>query len=164
MPGRPEDLLPGPFEQGVVDGDRECRIGREQPGYDQIGQGQAERVTRPAGVGEQSVRASDHQRRHNEQDDFGAEGETLQQPLREPGGQLGHAERPGGQDAHPRKIGEYARWRQSTVDCCVLSAPASGTPGGGRTGRPPHRISESQHDGSAQVDAGPVAGKHRDDQ
>ena len=38
MPRRPEDVLPGPFEQGVVDGDRECRIRREQSGHDQIGQ------------------------------------------------------------------------------------------------------------------------------
>ena len=58
MPRRPEHFLPGPFEQGVVDRDRECRARREQSGHDQIGEGQSERVTRPAGVGEQSVRAA----------------------------------------------------------------------------------------------------------
>ena len=58
MPRRPEDFLPGPFEQCVVDRDRERSACREQSGHDQIGQGQSERVTRPAGVGEQSVRAA----------------------------------------------------------------------------------------------------------
>jgi hypothetical protein len=58
MPRRPEDFLPGPLEQGVVDRDRERGSRREQPGHDQIGQGQSQRITRPAGVGEQSVRAA----------------------------------------------------------------------------------------------------------
>jgi hypothetical protein len=31
MPGHPEDFLPGPLEQGVVDRDRECRIRWEEP-------------------------------------------------------------------------------------------------------------------------------------
>src|SRR6188472_1344008 len=58
MPRHPEDFLPGPFEQRVVDRDRECRIRGEQSGYDQIGQHQSDRVARPAGVGEQSVCAA----------------------------------------------------------------------------------------------------------
>jgi hypothetical protein len=58
MPRRPEDFLPGPLEQRVVDGDRERGSRREQSGHDQIGQGQSERVTRPAGGGEQSVGAA----------------------------------------------------------------------------------------------------------
>ena len=58
MPGHTEDLLPGPFEQCVVDRDRECSACREQSGHDQIGQRQSERVTRPAGVAEQSVCAA----------------------------------------------------------------------------------------------------------
>jgi hypothetical protein len=45
MPRRPEDFLPGPLEQRVVDGDRERGSRREQSGHDQIGQGQSERVT-----------------------------------------------------------------------------------------------------------------------
>jgi hypothetical protein len=56
MPGHPEHFLPGTLEQGVVDRDRECRARREQSGHDQIGEGQSERVARPAGIGEQSVR------------------------------------------------------------------------------------------------------------
>jgi hypothetical protein len=58
MPRHPEDVLPGPLEQRVVDRDRERRIRREHLGHDQIGQGQSERVARPAGVGEQSVCAA----------------------------------------------------------------------------------------------------------
>jgi len=38
--------------------DRECRIRREQSGHDQIDQNQSQRITRPAGVGEQSVRVA----------------------------------------------------------------------------------------------------------
>jgi hypothetical protein len=45
MPRHPEYFLAGPFEQGVVDGDREYSSRREQSGHDQIGQGQSERVT-----------------------------------------------------------------------------------------------------------------------
>ena len=41
-------------EQRVVDRDRECRIRGEQLGHDQIGEGQSDRVTRPAGVDEHS--------------------------------------------------------------------------------------------------------------
>jgi hypothetical protein len=55
MPGHPEDFLPGPLEQRVVHRDRDRSACREQSGYDQIGQNQSERVTRPAGIGEQSV-------------------------------------------------------------------------------------------------------------
>ena len=58
MPGCSEDFLPGPFEQSVVDRDRERGARREESGDDQIGQDQSERVTGPAGVGEQSVRAA----------------------------------------------------------------------------------------------------------
>jgi hypothetical protein len=58
MPRHPEYFLPGPFEQCVVDGDRECSSRREQSGHDQIGQGQSDCITRPAGVGEQSVCAA----------------------------------------------------------------------------------------------------------
>ena len=58
MPRRPEDFLAGTLEQGVVDSDRECRIRWEQSGYDQIGQSQSERVTRPAGTAEQSMCAA----------------------------------------------------------------------------------------------------------
>jgi hypothetical protein len=58
LPGRSEDFLPGAFEQSVVDGDGERGARREESGDDQIGQCQSERVTRPAGVGEQSMRAA----------------------------------------------------------------------------------------------------------
>ena len=58
MPRHPEYFLAGPLEQRVVDRDRERRIRWEQSGHDQIGQGQSERITRPAGVGEQSVGAA----------------------------------------------------------------------------------------------------------
>ena len=52
MPRHPEDFLPGPLEQRVVDGDRERGIGGKQPGHDQINQGQSERIARPAGIRE----------------------------------------------------------------------------------------------------------------
>jgi hypothetical protein len=52
MPRHTEHLLARPREQRVVDRDRERGSRREQPGHDQIGQGQAERITRPAGDGE----------------------------------------------------------------------------------------------------------------
>jgi hypothetical protein len=58
MPGRSEDFLSGPFEQSVVDRDRERGAPREESGDDQIGQDQSERITGPAGVGEQSMRAA----------------------------------------------------------------------------------------------------------
>ena len=58
MPRRPEDFLPRTLEQRVVHSDRERRACREQSGHDQIGQGQSERVTRPSGVAEHSVRAA----------------------------------------------------------------------------------------------------------
>ena len=59
MPRHPEYLLTGTLEQRVVfycDG--QTRSSGEQSGHDQIGQGQSHRVTRPAGIGEQSVRAA----------------------------------------------------------------------------------------------------------
>jgi hypothetical protein len=58
MPRHPEDFLPGTLEQGVVHSDRERSACREQSGHDQIGEGQSERVTRPAGVGEHPVCAA----------------------------------------------------------------------------------------------------------
>jgi hypothetical protein len=58
MPRHPEYLLPRPLEQRVVDGDRERGFRGEESSHDQIGQGQPECVTRPAGVGEQPVCAA----------------------------------------------------------------------------------------------------------
>jgi len=58
MPRHPEDFLTGPLEQCVVHSEGQRGAGGEQSGHDQIGQGQSQRVTRPAGVAEQSVRAA----------------------------------------------------------------------------------------------------------
>ena len=58
MPRHPEDFLTGPFEQCVVHSEGQRGAGGEQSGHDQIGQGQSQRVTRPAGVAEQSVCAA----------------------------------------------------------------------------------------------------------
>jgi hypothetical protein len=52
MPGHPEHLRAGTLEQGVVNSDGQRGSRREQPGHDQIGQGQSHRITRPAGDGE----------------------------------------------------------------------------------------------------------------
>jgi hypothetical protein len=58
MPRRTEHFLAGALEQGVVDRDGQRRFGWQQSGHDQVGQRQSHRVTRPAGEGEQSVRAA----------------------------------------------------------------------------------------------------------
>jgi hypothetical protein len=58
MPRRPEHFLPGTLEQGVVNSDRQRRSGGHEVGHDKVGQHQSERICRPAGVGEQSVRAA----------------------------------------------------------------------------------------------------------
>jgi len=58
MPGHPEYLLAGTPEQGVVNSEGQRGSGRDQSGHDQIGQSQSHRIARPAGVREQSVRAT----------------------------------------------------------------------------------------------------------
>ena len=58
MPRHPEYLLPGTLEQRVVDRDGQRRSDRQEVGHDQIGQRQSHRVARPAGHGEESVRAA----------------------------------------------------------------------------------------------------------
>ena len=58
MPRHPEYLLPGTLEQRVVDRDSQRRSDRQEVGHDQIGQRQSHRVARPAGQGEESVRAA----------------------------------------------------------------------------------------------------------
>src|SRR4051794_29397953 len=58
MPRHPEDFLTGTLEQRVVHSDRDRSVRREQSGDDKIGEGQSERVARPAGVGEHSVCAA----------------------------------------------------------------------------------------------------------
>ena len=58
MPRHPEDFLTGPLEQCVVHSEGQRGAGGEQSGHDQIGQGQSQRVTRPAGVAEQPVCAA----------------------------------------------------------------------------------------------------------
>jgi hypothetical protein len=52
MPRPAEDFLAGTFEQGVVNREGHRGSGREQLGHDQIGQGQSDCITRPAGHGE----------------------------------------------------------------------------------------------------------------
>jgi hypothetical protein len=58
MPRHPKYLLARPLEQRVVDRDRERGARGKQSGHDQIDQGQSQRITRPTGVAEQSVRAA----------------------------------------------------------------------------------------------------------
>jgi hypothetical protein len=58
MPRHPEDLLAGAFEQRVVDRNRERRSRRQKAGHDQIGQCQPDRVGRPSGHREESVRTA----------------------------------------------------------------------------------------------------------
>ena len=58
MPRHPEYLLAGTLEQRVVHSEGQRGVCREQSRHDQIGQDQSDRVTRPASVREQSVRAA----------------------------------------------------------------------------------------------------------
>jgi hypothetical protein len=58
MPCHPEDFLTGTLQQGVVDRDSQRRPGWQEIGHDQIGQRQSHRIARPAGHGEESMRAA----------------------------------------------------------------------------------------------------------
>jgi hypothetical protein len=58
MPRHAEHLLSGTLEQRVVDRDRQRRSGRQEVGHDKVGQRSSHRVDRPAGDGEEAVRAA----------------------------------------------------------------------------------------------------------
>jgi hypothetical protein len=58
MPRHPEYLLTGSLEQRVVDRDGQRRSGRQEMGHDDVSQRQSHGVARPAGHGEESVRAA----------------------------------------------------------------------------------------------------------
>ena len=56
VPGHAEHLLTRASEQGVIDRDGDRRTGGQQPGNDQVSQGQPDLVGAPAGGGEEPVR------------------------------------------------------------------------------------------------------------
>lgn len=58
MPGRAEHLAACALEQAVVDDQQDRGVRGEQPLHDHVGQDQAELVSRPAGLGEEPIRAA----------------------------------------------------------------------------------------------------------
>jgi hypothetical protein len=58
MPRHAEHFLTGSLEQRVVDCDGQRRSGRQEVGHDEVSQRQSHRVARPAGDGEEAVRAA----------------------------------------------------------------------------------------------------------
>jgi hypothetical protein len=58
MPRHAEHFLTGSLEQRVVDCDGQRRSGRQEMGHDEVSQRQSHGVARPAGHGEESVRAA----------------------------------------------------------------------------------------------------------